>query len=149
MMTPKVRTDRERFDMKWELDPVTGCWEWTAWRHHSGYGVFYEGRKQRAAHRIGYQLYVGPIPEGLELDHLCRNRGCVNPEHLEPVTHRENTLRGESEPAKNARMTECPKGHKLQGDNLIRMKDGRRQCRICTGTRWRRNRRSRRASKNS
>jgi len=83
---PKV----ERWDPDW-------CWQWTASRHPLGYGRMGLGGKDGGmayAHRVSYELHFGPIPNGLELDHLCRNPGCVNPKHLEPVSHRENLLRG-------------------------------------------------------
>jgi hypothetical protein len=78
-----------------------GCWIWTAFLHSDGYGRFHTkdaNRKTigRLVHRITYEELVGPIPEGLELDHLCRNRACCNPEHLEAVTHRVNVQRGEA-----------------------------------------------------
>lgn len=107
----------------------SGCWEWTASRFKStGYGA-YRGRN---AHRAVYRAAVGPIPEGLDLDHLCRNRGCVNPAHLEPVTHRVNLLRGETIVAANAAKTHCRHGHPLAGDNLYVRPDGKgRDCREC------------------
>lgn len=105
-----------------------GCWEWTGVRTSDGYGQIY-GRMQMA-HRVMYELLVGPIPEGLELDHLCRNPWCVRPDHLEPVTTRENVLRGVGISAVNARKTECLKGHSLSGENLY-LHRGKRRCRTC------------------
>lgn len=90
------------------------CWEWTAaTMKQNGYGVFNRGRSDGTvlAHRFSYELLVGPIPDGLQLDHLCRNRICVNPDHLEPVTQRENLLRGTTLPGQNARKDRCPQGH--------------------------------------
>jgi hypothetical protein len=75
-------------------DPDTECWEWTAARKNGGYGSLAIGRGNVYAHRFAYEMLVGPIPTNLELDHLCRNRGCANPAHLEPVTRRVNVLRG-------------------------------------------------------
>ena len=87
----------------------SGCWEWTRARNADGYGVFWSGDRVVVAHRFAYEAFVGEIPDGLELDHLCRNRGCVNPAHLEPVSHRLNVMRGHTIPARNAAKTRCPK----------------------------------------
>jgi hypothetical protein len=100
------------------------CWPWTAGTSGSraAYGVLafkVKGRTiHKYAHRIAYELEIGPIPEGLEIDHLCRNPICVNPAHLEPVTHRENVLRGEATSAQNARKAHCIRGHLLSGANV-------------------------------
>lgn len=112
------------------------CWIWTAHVNPQGYGEF--GRrgagcrkgKSTRAHRIAYELVVGQIPPGLVLDHLCRNRACVNPAHLEVVTVRENILRGSGFAALNARKTHCPRGHELTPDNVYR-RGRRRVCRTC------------------
>lgn len=85
-----------RFLAKMSVDEASGCWVWTAARTSKGYGQFRIGPRPVRAHRYAYTLLVGPIPDGLQLDHLCRNRLCVNPGHLEPVTNWENTLRGEN-----------------------------------------------------
>lgn len=82
------------------------------------------------AHRVYYEARFGPIPAGLQLDHLCRNRGCVNPDHLEPVTCRENLMRGHTVAAANAKKTHCNAGHALAGDNL-RVWKGKRYCIVC------------------
>ena len=123
---------RERFNAKWELDLEMGCWLWTA-ATENGYGRFHFEGAMRWAHRIAWVLFVGLIPEELELDHLCRVRHCVNPEHLEPVTHRENVLRGDGGPAVNAKKTYCPQGHPLEGENLVArsLRRGKRECRTC------------------
>ena len=90
----------ERFDAKWTPEPNTGCWLWTGVVDRKGYGQFRVGsqadstRRLVKAHRWAYEHLVGPIPEGRQIDHLCRVPWCVNPEHLEPVTNRENTVRG-------------------------------------------------------
>lgn len=108
------------------------CWEWTAGKSSKGYGMVYVGGKMQMAYRVVYELYRGAIPEGRQLDHLCRNPGCVNPEHLEPVTSKENTLRGEGIAARNARKTHCIHGHKYTPENTIIRKDGAgKECRTC------------------
>ena len=107
-----------------------GCWLWGGQINDHGYGLFRAGRVYRA-HRWSYEHLVGPIPEGLVLDHLCRVRNCVNPDHLEPVTHRENVLRGVGPTAANAAKTECRKGHALVGDNVRQRPTGCRECRTC------------------
>lgn len=117
-----------------------GCWEWTGARNPTGYGHSGIKRIERSgyAHRLAYTLVVGPIPEGMTLDHLCRNRGCVRPGHLEAVTHRENVLRSPIAPAAiNARKTHCPKGHPYAGYNLMVMRSGR-ACRTCRNEQARR-----------
>jgi hypothetical protein len=118
-----------------KVDKTEDCWHWTAGKSH-GYGRFgskrYGCRKGQTtmAHRIAYELLVGPIPEGMTLDHLCRDRGCCNPDHLEPVTLRENILRGGGFAAQHAAKTHCPQGHPYSGGNLL-IEDGHRRCRTC------------------
>jgi hypothetical protein len=110
-----------------------GCWEWSRGRAN-GYGAFWNGSRKVYAHRVIYELLVGPIPEGLQIDHLCRNRGCVNPAHMEPVTQRINLLRGATLVAENAAKTHCPRGHPYAPGNLSpsRMKSrGSRECLTC------------------
>lgn len=118
----------------------SACWLWRGTINTDGYGTFYYDRRVVKAHRYAYELLRDAIPPGLELDHLCRNRTCVNPTHLEPVTRRENILRGESPPARNARKTHCAQGHPLSGENLVLL-DGRR-CRVCRELRLRNRRAS-------
>ena len=110
-----------------------GCIDWTGPRTPKGYGMFsYQGRCVRA-HRFSYLLSApAPIDRDTHLDHTCRNRACVNPAHLEPVTPRENIMRSPVAPASlNARKTHCPQGHPYSGDNLMLRKSGIRECREC------------------
>lgn len=108
------------------------CWLWMGAKAGKGYGVFRISKPRRMvyAHRFAYELLVGPIPVGLTLDHLCRNEACVNPRHVEPVTSRENTLRGDSLSARRARQTRCKNGHLLDEANTYAWR-GRRRCRTC------------------
>lgn len=112
----------------WSKVRVTtdGCWMWTAGTNGRGYGCYYHGKTTKRAHGVAYETLVGPVPEGKQLDHLCRQRLCANPSHLEPVTNRENTLRGIGTSAQNARKTHCPRGHPYTGHD----KRGRR-CVVC------------------
>lgn len=87
--------------------------------------------KDVLVHRKVYELLVGPIPDGMTIDHLCRNRKCCNPDHLEVVTMRENVLRGTGPTAEKYRQTHCIRGHLLSGDNLYITPQGRRECREC------------------
>lgn len=112
----------------------------------NGYGFLGVGDKNKSAHRAAYEVFVGPIAEGLQIDHLCRNRDCINPAHLEPVTQRENILRGDAPPARAARKTHCPKGHEYAGYNLcVDPKRGDRQCRTCRNEKQRGRVRSRKS----
>ena len=111
-----------------------GCWEWTAGiAGQGGYGYFYRGRTGPGdhgrvyAHRWSYEYHIGPIPDGLVIDHLCRNHRCVNPEHLEPVPQKVNIHRGVG----NGTETHCPSGHPYSGDNLYVSPKGTRFCREC------------------
>ena len=111
----------------------SGCWLWNGALRY-GYGRFsIGGRSGRVlmSHRFSYEEANGLIPEGLQLDHLCRVRNCVNPEHLEPVMRKENIRRGESPSAKQSRQTHCIRGHELYGENLYLSPSGKRNCRIC------------------
>lgn len=131
---PKVDTNGAIPEHRPDLGP---CWLWTASLNNHGYGRFKFGSRRDgssrevSAHVWAYLDAVGPVPPGLELDHLCRVTRCVRPSHLEPVTHRENTLRSEAPSALSARKTHCPQGHPYSGDNLHLRPDGSRRCRIC------------------
>ena len=111
-----------------------GCHEWIASRNNNGYGTFaVGGGRSTVAHRWSYEYHVGPIPDGLDLDHLCRNRACVNPDHLEPVTTSTNLHRAVGMGQANARKTHCPMGHPYAGDNLYipPCRPNNRMCRAC------------------
>lgn len=123
-----------------------GCWRWTGSTISGGYGRIRVDGVQRSAHVVAYELVVGLVPPGLILDHLCRNRACCNPAHLEPVTFRENVLRGQGTGARYARRTHCAAGHPLEGTNLVLREDGGRRCRICRNRTGRVARRARRAA---
>lgn len=122
-----------------------GCWIWTGAKSDTGYGTFNLGRGHTVlVHRLSYQLAKGNIPVGLELDHLCRNKACVNPEHLQPVTRSVNTLRGNGPlltKLKFAAKTHCPNGHPYDEANTFINADGHRGCLICRREKTRRHRR--------
>lgn len=110
-----------------------GCWEWQAARYSNGYGKFAYGGRGRLAHVVAYEWLVGPVPEGMELDHVCRNRACIKPapEHLEPVTHRENVRRGMGWSGRHARQTHCVNGHEFSPENTSIRPNGSRNCMAC------------------
>lgn len=117
----------ERFWAK--VDKTEGCWNWTASRQaRASYGQINVGGRPMLAHRVAWELERGPVPAGMQLDHLCRNRACVNPAHLEPVTLRVNVLRGVGPTAVNAAKTECKRGHTLDDAYVYK---GMRFCRTC------------------
>lgn len=142
-MRMKMSEIKKRVDVEKRVFPKfniasNGCWEWTGATNKKGYGElkfqFSEGIVYLKAHRVFYELFVGEIPEGLEIDHLCRNRKCVNPKHLEPVTTQENIMRGNGLAVLNSRKTCCVNGHPFTPENIIRTKwrnGNGRACREC------------------
>lgn len=123
---------RERFERFIEREEG-GCWLWQGTRIPSGYGYFtVSSGVKRTAQRVSWELFRGPIPDGMHIDHLCRNRGCVNPDHLEPVTPNENWRRGFSPTAVNKQKAVCQNGHPLDEANTYVDARGYRRCRICT-----------------
>lgn len=120
---------------KAKADPVTECWVWTGSKTPGGYGSIGMGslvdgtRGLQPAHRVAYEVFVGPIPTGYQIDHLCRNRACIYPNHLQPVTQAENIRRGEGG-AFWAAKTHCPHGHAYSPENTY-VRHGSRFCREC------------------
>lgn len=128
-MNKKPIEDRLRKYVK----KTKSCWEWTGCKS-SGYGVTYKDGRQVYAHRLMYEMYVSKIPQGLVCDHICRNRSCVNPKHIEIVSIKENVLRGFGLAAENAKKKVCKYGHKFtKGNTTINVYKGkiRRQCKTC------------------
>jgi hypothetical protein len=141
-----------RFISKTRVDRTTGCWKWTGTILSRGYGQYYVGggqknRIQLLAHRFAYEVLIGPIPSDLTIDHLCRNRACVNPLHMEVVTRGENVLRGIGTSAVNKRKKKCIHGHAFTDANTYRPpgNPNQRMCRECLRARDRANNAKRRA----
>lgn len=149
-MPPRKKPASDRFWIK--VDKTDDCWVWTGALGDDGYGRFGDQSRTRMAHRWAYEHCVGPIPAGLQLDHLCHTRDiaacvasgsclhrrCVNPDHLEPVTRLENVRRGANATLLN---THCGFGHEFTPENTYRSKRGSRECRACslarsTGSYW-------------
>lgn len=141
MARNKAKVDRpliDRLRERFKENPI-GCWEWVGTKNSDGYGMFSFRKNGRitsnGAYKLVYEALVGIVPKGKQLDHLCRNRSCVNPSHLEPVTARENMIRGVNPCAKNARKTHCKRGHEFTKENTRITTDevGRkgRLCRVC------------------
>jgi hypothetical protein len=140
---------QDRYDHFTIPEPNSGCYIWMGNLSWNGYGSIKVGyksegnRKTEWAHRAAYEYFVGPIPKGMDLDHKCRVRCCVNPAHLEPVTRSENNKRGLLPSiirARAASKTHCKRGHPLSGDNLYIGTGNRRVCRTCKGD-WQRDKR--------
>lgn len=126
---------KDRF-LKLTFKDENGCWVWLGSKTKTGYGMYHhydENMKNKSvkAHRAAYVEFVGKVMDGLTLDHLCKNRLCVNPQHLEPVTIKENVMRGNTITALNSKKTHCIRGHALSGDNLYIAKKGSRVCKAC------------------
>lgn len=119
----RVDTILDRFVPKWKRDAETECWIWTAFTDQAGYGRLNVGNIPKLAHRISYELFTGPIRAGLDIDHLCGNRACVNPNHLEAVTHAENMRRTMRET--------CRRGHAVIPENRYRVRGRNSECRLC------------------
>ena len=111
--------------------PESGCWLWIGAVNHKDYGCLHVNGRTMVAHRFIYTSLIGPIPNGLQLDHLCRVRSCVNPHHLEPVTCRENVMRGQGVAVIHSQKTHCFRGHLLSGDNLVLIRGQYRNCKVC------------------
>lgn len=119
----------DRFEAK--IFPLeNGCWYWAGVKNNQGYGYINQAGRSVSVHRLSYSLCHGPIPAGMTIDHLCRNRACVNPHHLEVVSQKENTHRGETIAARNSKKTHCLRGHEFTDDNTY-INRGRRCCRAC------------------
>ena len=124
-----------RFIKHCKLDKKTGCWVWQLSIDRTGYGKYHNKEKTCWAHRFAYRLFKGKFRPELVLDHLCRNRICVNPNHLEEVTMKTNNLRGYGVGGINYRKTHCDNGHEFSKDNTYRYQD-RRDCKTCIRLRW-------------
>lgn len=109
----------------------SGCWEWTGSLYFNGYGQFRNGNHTGRAHRFAYEYFIDSIPQGMTLDHLCRNRKCVNPYHLEIVSRKINVLRGVGITAIYSKATHCIHGHPFNKENTYINPQGRRKCRLC------------------
>lgn len=126
-------------DIEPRMQRSGGCWNWLRLFQSSGYGRIKISGRTFVAHRAVYEALVGPVAQTLQLDHLCRNRRCVNPDHLEPVTPQVNQLRSPLSPsAINARKTHCAKGHVLSGSNVRIRSNGSRRCQTCEYARQKR-----------
>lgn len=132
-------TAQERFEAQIDRDGPGGCWNWTGALTTTGYGQFRADGKPWAAHRWAYETFVRSLPAGVVIDHLCRNRRCANPKHLDPVTNRENVMRGMSPTAVIRRQGVCKYGHEMTPENTYSppKKPQHQLCRICKARRSR------------
>lgn len=121
----------EHVEKRIRPDARTGCWNWTGATSTDGYGNVKWFGTSYSTHRLAYQANVGDVPEGLELDHLCRNRRCCNPQHLEAVTHAVNIARGVGRFADRQKQTHCTHGHEFTPENTYIKRTGTRECRTC------------------
>lgn len=128
-MPPTLSLSKYFSDAKIKI--TDGCWLWLGATNSDGYGSLGRSGKTYSAHKFIHELVCGPVSDDVELDHLCSNRLCVRPSHLEGVPHRVNVLRGKGVAVISLNKKECPKGHLLEGDNLVVCELPRRRCRIC------------------
>lgn len=119
-----------------KVDKTEGCWNWLGHIAKDGYAKHYYDGSNKLAHRLSFMFSGGKLQSGMEIDHLCRNRSCVNPDHLEQVTPRTNTLRSHNMAAKHAVRTHCNKGHEFTEENTYVRTDGGRRCRTCLRHKW-------------
>jgi hypothetical protein len=142
------KTRFQRFIEKVAIDPATRCWIWIGHVNKvSGYGQFWDGEKVVGAHVYSFEHHKGALPEGMEPDHNCKTRKCVCPDHLDPVTRRENLLLGDTIAARNAGKTRCDQGHEFTEQNTYVRANGSRGCRVCrsaSNREWANNNRDRR-----
>jgi hypothetical protein len=134
---PKDHVNLERLKSRFlnHVEKSNMCWKWLGFKLKTGYGRFGINGIIYYAHRVSYTIFRNNIPEGLVVDHLCKNTWCVNPEHMEIVRQQENVLRGESQQSKNAKKTHCPQGHIYDTNNTRFDIKNRRSCKICTNIR--------------
>ncbi len=128
-------------------EPNSGCWLWEGATNTHGYGQIWRDRRLQLAHRVSYELHCGPISDGKDLDHLCRIPLCVNPSHLEPVSHAENCRRGDHSKSASYQRNKvtCPGGHSYSDGNIYYRSNGHRECRACSLARSREYQRRKRA----
>lgn len=136
---PAYRNIEERISEKFQINYETGCWEWTGALDIGGYGQISVDNRCKLAHRISWNVFKGAIPNGLQIDHLCRNRKCVNPDHLRVTTRKDNILCSNGITARQVRQTHCKRGHEFTKENTyIDTKEGRNciECKRMLQRRW-------------